>query len=86
MYLATAYTPLRAWRSHEFNTPHPLQRRSELHHFLAFGTEPEGWRSRRMVALVDTANWQGLQYRFEARGFLPAGRYGAYHVMTRDPR
>ena len=86
MYLATVYTPLRAWRSHEFSTPHPLQRRAEIHQFLATGAEPEPWRSRRMVALVDTAAWKGLQYRFEACGFQPAGRYGAYHVLIRDPR
>jgi len=86
MYLATVYTPLRAWRSHEFNTPHPLQRRSELHQFLASGAEPASWRSRRMVALVNTAAWKGLEWRFIARGFLPAGRYGAFHVLVRDPQ
>jgi hypothetical protein len=86
MYLATVYTPLRSWRSHEFNTPDPWRRRSEVHHFIAFGTEPQSWRSRRMVALVDTSDWIGLQYRFEAGGFAAAGWYGKYHLMIRDPK
>ena len=85
LYFSTVYTPLRAWRSHGFNTPNALARRAELDTFLAYGTEPPSWRSRPMVALADDA-WKGAALRFRASGFSLVGRYGRFEVMIRDPR
>lgn len=48
-YLATAYTPLRAWWSHGHNTPHADVRRRELQQFFVSGNEPHHWRDRLLV-------------------------------------
>src|SRR5207302_7200411 len=51
-YLATVYSPLRAWYSHISHTPQAKHRKTELTAFSATGTEPEAWRGRPLVAAV----------------------------------
>lgn len=51
-YLAVVYTPLRAWRSHGFNTPWSEQRLAEIRAFHADGTEPAAWQGRPLLILV----------------------------------
>ena len=52
-YLATAYTPLRPWMSHEFLTPDANLRKAELEEFYATAVEVAQWRHRPLVVLVD---------------------------------
>ena len=73
-------------RSHEFNTPNPIQKRADLSRFLALEGEPASWRSRRMAALVNTGPWKTALDRYLAGGFQLTGRYGDFYVMIRDPK
>ena len=50
-YLATVYTPHRAWFSHWANTPHAAKRENDLREFLETGAVPEGWRGRSVLIL-----------------------------------
>jgi hypothetical protein len=52
-YLATVYTPLRAWHSHLFNTPHGRERRQEARAFFQDGTFLDEWRGMRMLIVYD---------------------------------
>ncbi len=51
-YLATVYTPHRAWFSHWANTPHAVERGGDLRRYLADGAIPDGWRGREVVILA----------------------------------
>lgn len=82
-YLATVYTPLRAWRSHLFSTPHSDVRRREIDDFFASGEEPPAWREVTPFIVVEKVagvwerppGWE-RQYRV----LLDTGRYA---VLTR---
>jgi hypothetical protein len=52
-YLATVYTPLRAWHSHLFNTPHGRERRQEARAFFQDGAFLDEWRDMRMLIVYD---------------------------------
>jgi hypothetical protein len=52
-YLATVYTPLRAWHSHLFNTPHRRDRRQEARAFFQDGVFLEDWRRMRILIVYD---------------------------------
>lgn len=52
-YLATVYTPLRAWHSHLFNTPNGRQRRQEARAFFQDGVFLDGWRSMRTLIVYE---------------------------------
>jgi hypothetical protein len=67
-YLLTTYTPLRAWLSHNMNTPGNLQRLDELQKFYARGEIPSVWRNLPMLIVFrDAAVWQE-----RVAGFAPA--------------
>lgn len=84
-YLVIVYVPLRSWVSHDYNTPFARQRAAELHAFFATGLMVDDWRSRRLVAVLNTATDAAAVQRLEADGFTPAGRYGNDTVLVRDP-
>jgi hypothetical protein len=44
-YLATAYSPLRSWRSHLYNTPETLERQAELRAFFDSGRIDPAWNA-----------------------------------------
>jgi hypothetical protein len=52
-YLATVYTPLRAWQSHLFNTPYGRDRRREAREFFQDGIFLDEWRGMRMLIVYD---------------------------------
>ena len=67
-YLLTTYTPLRAWLSHNMNTPGNLQRLDELQKFFASGAIPGEWRELPiLIVFRDSAVW-----RHRVAGFAPA--------------
>jgi hypothetical protein len=51
-YLATVYTPARAWVAHRFNTPKSAQREEEVKDFLDGGQERREWTGRRLLIVV----------------------------------
>jgi hypothetical protein len=85
-YLLTTYTPLRAWLSHNMNTPGNLQRLNELQRFYAKGEIPAAWRDRPMLIVFrDAAVWQQ-----RVTGFAPAAvdlayTNGSYTVVRVRP-
>lgn len=52
-YLATVYSPLRSWCSHQFSTPHAELREAEIDGFFAYGAEPSGWHGRPILAVAE---------------------------------
>jgi hypothetical protein len=49
------YTPLRAWYSHQDNTPHARQRRQETREFFEEGVFLEEWRAMPLLIVETTA-------------------------------
>jgi hypothetical protein len=52
-YLATVYTPLRAWHAHLFNTPHARDRRQEARAFFQDGVFLDEWRGMRILIVYE---------------------------------
>lgn len=63
-YQVIVYTPLRAWYSQMWNTPHPEERLAELNALFEDGQDFGDWCCRRMIAILDR------QKNREARGKL----------------
>jgi hypothetical protein len=62
-YLATVYTPVRAWIAHKFNTPRSAQREREVKEFLEEGTAQKQWEERRLIVITgrgEADRWLGL--------------------------
>jgi len=51
-YLATVYTPHRAWFSHWANTPYAEERKDDLQEYLETGAVPDEWHGRDVVILA----------------------------------
>jgi hypothetical protein len=81
-YLLTTYTPLRAWLSHNMNTPGNLQRLDELQKFYAKGEIPSAWRNRPLLIVFrDAAVWQQRVAGFAPAPIELAYRNGSYTVI-----
>lgn len=59
-YLATVYTPLRAWYSHQDNTPHARQRRQETREFFEEGVFLDRWRTMPLLIVETTAGQDAM--------------------------
>lgn len=57
-YLATVYTPLRAWYSHQDNTPDAGERRRETREFFEEGVFLDRWRTMPLL-IVESTTRQG---------------------------
>ena len=85
-YLLTTYTPLRAWLSHNMNTPGNLQRLEELQRFLASGEIPGAWRGRPMLIVFrDATVWRQRVAGFSPAPADPAYANGSYTVVRVGP-
>jgi len=82
-YFATVYTGLRAWRSHDFNTPFVGLRQAELDRFFADGEEVPEWRRRPLVVLLDDARAGTAEANLRSSGFMPVATYGQYTMLLR---
>ena len=51
-YLATVYTPVRAWVAHRFNTPRSTQRETEVKEFITEGRGQKEWEGRRLIVIT----------------------------------
>ena len=54
-YAATAYSPVRGWFTHRFNTPSAQQREAELRAFMATGTLAPAMAGRNLIVVRDAA-------------------------------
>ena len=83
-YLALVYTPLRAWYSHPFNTPHAAERWAQSLAFFAGAPEPAEWQGRSLVIVVNTQTANAdVPERLAARGYAAAGRLGRFLIFQR---
>jgi len=82
-YFVTVYTGLRAWRSHDFNTPFVALRQAELDRFFATGQEVPEWQRRPLVVLLDDTGGRADAGRFGSAGFSPVATYGHYTILER---
>ena len=69
-YLATVYTPVRAWVAHRFNTPRSTQREREVKEFMEAGGEQKGWKGLRLIVITARGEadrrlllWRGMGAR-----------------------
>lgn len=70
-YAATAYSPVRGWYTHVFNTPSNHLRKAELRAFLDTGAMAPGMEGRTLIVVRDAA-------RSDNPRVLPAGAEQAY--------
>jgi hypothetical protein len=81
-YLATVYSPLRSWRSHEFNTPYAELRKNDLDRFFADGSEPNAWHNRPVMAVIQQQ--EATTKLLNAAGFRTILSNGQFRVLARD--
>lgn len=82
-YFVTVYTGLRAWKSHDFNTPWAALRQSELDRFFTDAREVPEWQHRSLVVLLDTTRRSVTVARLESAGFVSLAKYGDYAILER---
>jgi hypothetical protein len=85
-YQAIVYTPLRAWYSQMWNTPHPLERLAEIEALFHDGRDLGDWRCRRMIAIVDRQKDRDATEKLLALGYWLAYQNVDYDVLLRPPR
>jgi hypothetical protein len=67
-YMAVVYTPLRAWRSHVFNTPQSLLRQQELDSFYLDHAFPPAWKGRPLLVVFDLTHGPAKEQWIVAAG------------------
>jgi hypothetical protein len=85
-YQVIVYTPLRAWYSQMWNTPHPSERLAELEALFQDGRDLDDWRSRRMIAIVDRQKDRDAREKLLPLGYELAYQNVDYDVLLRPPR
>jgi hypothetical protein len=85
-YQVIVYTPLRAWYSQMWNTPHPLKRLAEIEALFHDGRDLGDWRCRRMVAVVDRQKDHDATEKLLALGYELAYQNADYDVLLRPAR
>jgi hypothetical protein len=80
-YLATVYTPARAWVAHKFNTPRSLEREREVREFMDSGKTQHAWAAMRLIVITSHGEadrnlglWSGegsrkIEQRFASASF-----------------
>jgi hypothetical protein len=84
-YYAIVYTPLRAWYSQEWNTPHPKERLAQLDDLFNHGTDLDEWRHRKMIAVVNKPDTAGVDDRLLMLGYQTAYGNAEFDVLVRAP-
>jgi hypothetical protein len=85
-YQVTVYTPLRAWYSQMWNTPHPLERLAELDALFQDGRDFSDWCCRKMIAIVDRRNDGEATAKLLALGYELVYQNIDFEVLLRPPR
>jgi hypothetical protein len=84
-YLATAYTPLRAWYSHYQSTPKADQRQAELRALFHDGHDLDEWRRRKTIAVVKKQSSAEMVFKLFALGYRWVYENSEYIVFIRQP-
>jgi hypothetical protein len=84
-YLATVYTPLRAWHSHRLSTPYADERWLELHALFRDGHELNDWRHRKTIAIVKKQSDPEAVPILLSLGYRSAYENSEYLVFIRQP-
>jgi hypothetical protein len=80
------YTPLRAWCSQMWNTPHAEGWLAELDALFRDGQDRGDWRCREMIAIVDRQMDPVAREKLLALGYRLAYQNIDYDVLLRPPR
>jgi hypothetical protein len=87
-YLATVYTPVRAWVAHKFNTPRSAQREREVKEFLEVGSAQKQWEERRLIVITSRGEADrrlGVWRREGARRVENRFTNGSYDAVLLGP-
>jgi hypothetical protein len=82
-YLVTVYTPLRAWASHSFNTPHYEQRLKQIVEFYQHGRAPSEWRRVPVISIVHRPLAPVVGPMLLEQGFVKVFDNGSYAMHAR---
>jgi len=85
-YQVIVYTPLRAWYSQMWNTPHPLERAAEIEALFRDGRDLGDWRCRKMIAVVGRQKNPEATGKLLALGYQLAYQNVDYDVLLRPAR
>jgi hypothetical protein len=85
-YQVIVYTPLRAWYSQMWNTPHPAERLAQLDALFQEGQDLGDWCRRKMVAVVERQKDREATEKLLALGYELAYQNIDYDVLLRPPR
>jgi hypothetical protein len=84
-YQTIVQSPLRAWYSHEWNTPHSEQRLAELDALFHLGQDIDDWRRRKMIAVVQRQKDPAASGMLMALGYRLAYQNAGYDILLRLP-
>jgi hypothetical protein len=84
-YQVIVYTPLRAWYSQMWNTPHPAERLAQLDALFQEGQDLGDWCRRKMVAVVERQKDREATEKLLALGYELAYQNIDYDVLLRPP-
>jgi hypothetical protein len=84
-YQVIVYTPLRAWYSQMWYTPHPEERLAELDALFQDGRDFGDWRCRRMIAVVERQKDREARGKLLALGYQLAYENVDYDILLRPP-
>jgi hypothetical protein len=82
-YQVIVYTPLRAWYSQMWNTPHPEERLAELKALFQEGREFGDWRCRKMIAIVERQKDREAKGKLLTLGYKLAYENADYDIFLR---
>ncbi len=86
-YLVTAYTPLRSWQSHHYNTPYSQQRWDELRTFFDSSRPPVTWKTLPMMLVFKSGDdWHAPMRALDPAGVTIALQDSAFTVFRVNPR
>jgi len=84
-YQVIVYTPLRAWYSQIWNTPHAEQRLAQLDALFGDGQDIGEWCCRKMIAIVERQEDGAATGRLVALGYQLVYANADYDVLLRLP-
>jgi len=84
-YQVTVYTPLRAWYSNIWFTPHPEVRLAELAGLFRDGRDLDDWCYRRMIAIVERQRDREATGKLLTLGYEIVYQNVDYDILLRPP-
>jgi hypothetical protein len=84
-YQVIVYTPLRAWYSQEWNTPHSAKRLAELAALFRDGQDSGEWCCRKMIAVVQRQKDREATVKLLVLGYRLTYENADYDILLRLP-